>query len=53
MVEDRDQPEGLFGAQVFEVEVRDQLARHVAMALDAEDLIFQIHEAAAFETQFE
>ena len=53
VMKDRDQAEGAARAQVFEVVVRDQFARHVAFALHAEDLVFEIHQAAAFETQLE
>ena len=53
VMEDRDQAEGVARAQVFEIVVRDQFARHVGLALEAEDLVFEIHQAAAFETQFE
>ncbi len=51
VVEDRDQAEGLARAQELEVVIRDHLAGQVALPFHAEDLVLQVHQAAAFEAQ--
>ena len=51
VMEDGHHAKGLLRAQVFEVDVRDHLAGQVAFALDAEDLVLEVHQAAAFEAQ--
>src|SRR3954454_9683374 len=38
-------------AQILEINIRDHLSRKVAFPLEAEDLVFQIDEAAAIESQ--
>ena len=48
----RQQPRHLPGAHVFEIDIRNHRARHVALALEAQDLLFQFHQAAALEAQF-
>ena len=53
VMEHRNQPERKARAQVFEIVIRDQFARHIGLALEAEDLVFEIHQPAAFQTQFE
>src|SRR5580700_5087762 len=51
-MEDGDQALNPFRAQVFEVDVRDHRAGNVAGALEAEDFVFKIDQAAAIETEF-
>src|SRR5579875_4223688 len=50
-MEDRYQAMRLARAQVIEIDVRDQLARQIAVALDSQDLLLELHQAAAFKTQ--
>ena len=47
----RQQARGVARAQILEIDVGNQRAGHVAVALDAQDLVFEIHQAAAVETQ--
>ena len=51
VVEDRDNLKGFRGAQVIEVTVRNHLAGQVALPLHAENLVFQVHQTAAFQAQ--
>ena len=41
----------LLRAHEFEVVVRDQLARQIAFPLDAQDLVFELHQPAGFQAQ--
>src|SRR5215813_5347848 len=50
-MENRHELESLMRAQVLKIDVRNHFAREIAVALDAEDLIFEIDQAAAIETQ--
>lgn len=51
VMQNRHQPLRFARAQIFEVDVRDQLARQVAFTLDAEDLPLELHQATVFEAQ--
>lgn len=53
VMEHRDQTESVAGPQVFEIVIGDQFAGHVGAALEAENLVFEIHQAASFEAQLE
>ena len=47
-----DHLEGLLAAQKIEVHVGDHFAGQIALALDAQNAILQIHQAAAIQAQF-
>ena len=51
VVKNRDQPECLPLPQVLKVAIRNQLAGQIALAFYSQDLVFQLHQAAALETQ--
>src|SRR5690242_10423601 len=48
----REQPRHLSSTDVVEIDIRDHRPRHIALALEAQDLLLQFDQAAAFETQF-
>ncbi len=52
VMKNRHQPLRFPAAQVFEIHIWDKLARQVALAINAQDLLFQLHQAAAFQAQF-
>lgn len=52
VVEDGDQAGGFLGAEVLEVDVGDEFAGEVAFPFDAEDLVFELDEAATVEAEF-
>jgi hypothetical protein len=52
-MENRNQPEGVARSKIFKVVVGNQVSWYVGIALKPEDLVFEIHEAAAFEAQLE
>ncbi len=51
-MKDREHARCVAGAQIFEIDVGNQRARHVADPLDAENLVFEIHQPATIEAQF-
>ena len=53
VVEHRQQAMRAARAQVFEEDVRNHLARDVAGTFHTQNLVLQIHQAAAFEAEFE
>ena len=52
VMKDRHQALRFARTQIFEVDVRNQLAWQIAFAIHAKNLLFELNEAAAFETQF-
>src|SRR5438046_2600958 len=50
-MEDRQQLECFARAQILEIDVWDQLARKITLALHAENLILQLYEPATVEPE--
>src|SRR5882724_10008135 len=51
VMENRHQTKNLVRAYVFEIEVRNQLARKIALPIDHQDLVLEIHQPAAIESK--
>src|ERR1700719_2481956 len=50
-MKDGQHARGLAASQIFEIDIRDQGAGQIAMALESENLVFKIHQAATLEAQ--
>ena len=50
-MEDRHQTKDLLRAEIFEIEIRDQFARQIALPLNSQDLSFQINQTATIEPE--
>ena len=52
VMKDRHELEGLLRAQVLKIIIRNHFAGQVTLALEAEDLVLQVHQPAAIQPQF-